>query len=115
MAMYSGAVSARLALERVEDIPVLARHFLNLYSDEFKNEKGDISFEAMQKLVKYHWPGNVRELQNVIERAIINSGSSLLGRESIQIPMEESMQKQESLLPQQNLWVTFGSGSAPSV
>ncbi len=57
--------------ERKEDVPLLAKHFLN----EFKNKLGKningISDEAMKVLENYSWPGNIRELKNCIERATI--------------------------------------------
>ena len=57
--------------ERKEDIPLLAAHFLRLFSEEYgKREKG-LSGEAMDLLLQHPWPGNVRELRNVIERMVI--------------------------------------------
>ena len=57
--------------ERKEDIPPLARYFLQRYSKETKKVFTDISADAQQKLLDYAWPGNVRELANVIERSIV--------------------------------------------
>ncbi len=57
--------------DRKDDIPLLAYHFLDLYSKEAKKEIKGISKEAMKLLLEYHWPGNVRELENVIARAVI--------------------------------------------
>ena len=57
--------------ERREDIPLLAYHFLDIYSKEAKKEIKGISKEAIKLLLEYHWPGNVRELENTIERAVI--------------------------------------------
>jgi two-component system response regulator AtoC len=57
--------------DRKEDIPLLAYHFLDLYSKEAKKEIRGISKEAIKLLLEYHWPGNVRELENTIERAVI--------------------------------------------
>ncbi len=56
--------------QRTEDIPLLARHFLERFSREMNKSIARISEEAMGRLVKYAWPGNVRELENVIERAV---------------------------------------------
>jgi two-component system response regulator HydG len=57
--------------ERQEDIPLLAQHFLDRYSD--KNGKRVKGFTplAMDMLLKHSWPGNVRELENAVERAVI--------------------------------------------
>ncbi len=57
--------------ERVEDIPVLTRHFLRIYVAKHRRPGTRISVEAVDRLVHYHWPGNVRELGNVIEHAVI--------------------------------------------
>jgi DNA-binding NtrC family response regulator len=64
--------------DRKEDIPLLAYHFLDLYSKEAKKEIKGISKEAMASLLEYHWPGNVRELENVIERAVIMTEGEFL-------------------------------------
>jgi DNA-binding NtrC family response regulator len=57
--------------ERREDIPDLARHFVEHFSREIKRRAPEIAPEAMDRLVAYAWPGNVRELANVIERALV--------------------------------------------
>ena len=70
--------------ERTGDIPVLAEHFLKIYSKKYKKNVTRINNEAMNKLSQYHWPGNVRELQHAIERALIMSDSdTLLGGDFI--------------------------------
>lgn len=57
--------------ERSEDVPLLAKHFLDKYSH--KNEKifVDIHPDALVCLMNYDWPGNVRELENVMERVVV--------------------------------------------
>ncbi len=57
--------------ERITDIPLLARHFLEGICAETGKIVDDFSEEAMSVLRAYHWPGNVRELQNVVERAVL--------------------------------------------
>jgi two-component system, NtrC family, response regulator AtoC len=57
--------------DRREDIPTLARHFLQRFAREVKKNVSGISKEALGKLSAYDWPGNVRELANVIERAVV--------------------------------------------
>ena len=57
--------------ERREDIPLLARHFMERLSHELGKEIGDISEGALKVLMDYNWPGNVRELENAVERAIV--------------------------------------------
>ena len=58
--------------ERPSDIPLLAEHFLEKYTQETKKSR-TLSAEAMQALQAYDWPGNVRELENAIERAVVLS------------------------------------------
>jgi two-component system nitrogen regulation response regulator NtrX len=57
--------------ERKEDIPVLARHFLNEFAQQYSRRPKEITDEAIDTLMRYSWPGNVRELRNVIERIVI--------------------------------------------
>lgn len=61
--------------ERKEDIPLLARHFMEKASATHKRQVKNITAQAMEKLLKHPWHGNVRELQNVIERAVVLSRS----------------------------------------
>jgi two-component system response regulator PilR (NtrC family) len=56
--------------ERKEDIPLLARHFLERFRRIMEKPVEGISPEAMRKLESYDWPGNVRELENTMERAV---------------------------------------------
>ncbi len=60
-----------LLRERKEDIPLLAEHFLNRFSQETNKPIDQISREAMDEMMLYEWPGNVRELKNAIERAVV--------------------------------------------
>jgi formate hydrogenlyase transcriptional activator len=57
--------------DRVEDIPMLVRHFTQKFAQRMKKQIETIPSEAMKALQTYHWPGNVRELENFIERAVI--------------------------------------------
>ena len=63
---------------RREDIPLLAEHFLRRFSAEHRRTSR-LSTEAMRRLESYEFPGNVRELENIIERAVALSSSSLIG------------------------------------
>jgi len=58
-------------LERKEDIPELAEHFLKMYSTLKNGKKKTITEGALKKLMQHDWPGNVRELKNIIERLVI--------------------------------------------
>ena len=57
--------------ERREDIPLLARHFLERIARELGREVNEICESALRVLMDYNWPGNVRELENAIERAVV--------------------------------------------
>jgi DNA-binding NtrC family response regulator len=57
--------------ERLEDLPLLAEHFLREQVQRTGQKKKRLSREALGKLLKYHFPGNVRELKNLLERASI--------------------------------------------
>jgi len=63
---------------RLEDIPVLGRHFLQQYGVKLHRSCTDIDQESLERLIRYAWPGNVRELENVIERAMILSHEPVL-------------------------------------
>jgi PAS domain S-box-containing protein len=75
-----------------ESIPMLARHFLNLFREKMKRNIYGISDQAMKVLVNYAWPGNVRELRHVIERACVLCTGPTISLEhfpeDIQNPME---------------------------
>jgi len=60
--------------DRREDIPLLARHFLESFRNSMGKKIDGISPEAMRRLESYDWPGNVRELENTIERAVALEG-----------------------------------------
>jgi DNA-binding NtrC family response regulator len=68
--------------ERIEDIPLLAEHFLQRYGQKYKRQGMKIDKSVMTKLKSYHWPGNIRELQHAVERAVILSdGKSIQSAE----------------------------------
>src|SRR5919198_6587205 len=64
--------------ERLQDIPLLAAHFLQKYARENHKEIVAIHQEAIEHLMGYDWPGNVRELENVIERAVVLAKGSVI-------------------------------------
>jgi DNA-binding NtrC family response regulator len=57
--------------EHKEDIPLLAEHFLQRFTQETNKPIDKIGREAMDEMMLYDWPGNVRELENAIERAVV--------------------------------------------
>jgi formate hydrogenlyase transcriptional activator len=70
--------------ERVEDIPLLVRHFAQHFARRMNRTIETISSDAMESLVRYQWPGNIRELENVMERAVILSSGPVL-----KVPLED--------------------------
>jgi DNA-binding NtrC family response regulator len=73
--------------ERVEDIPLLAEHFIKKYCDLNHFALKMLSKSAMSKLIRLPWPGNVRELENTIERSVVLSDKNVI--EEYEISTEE--------------------------
>lgn len=69
--------------DRREDIPALARRFINYYKYRIGREVSQISEAAMQALCRYDWPGNVRELMNVIERSMLIGKTDEIGLQNL--------------------------------
>jgi len=69
--------------QRKEDVPALVNHFIDKYARENEKPVAGISPEALQALMDYDWPGNVRELENVIERGVVLTTASRIGRDLI--------------------------------
>jgi transcriptional regulator with PAS, ATPase and Fis domain len=72
---------------RPDDIPILARHFIDLHS---AGRPYELTYDAIEAMTKYAWPGNVRELENAIKRGMALAGAS--GKLSVRhlIPGSES-------------------------
>ncbi len=70
--------------ERKEDIPALARMFLERFSSKYHRSLSVLSPDAVSALKEYRWSGNIRELQNCIEKAVILSEGSVLTAKDIQ-------------------------------
>ncbi len=75
--------------ERKEDIVILARYFLDKYSNEIGKNVKFIDDGAMRLLMDYYWPGNVRELQNIIERAVLITESNTIFPEHLPEGLKE--------------------------
>ena len=69
--------------QRREDIPYLAKHFLQQRLKEENRPQQDFTKETLEILAKYHWPGNVRELENVVEQAIVWSSGTAVAPEHL--------------------------------
>lgn len=64
--------------DRVDDIPILASHFLKLNSEKYGKKGLKFTTHTLEKLSNYQWPGNVRELQHAVEKAVIMTEGNLL-------------------------------------
>jgi DNA-binding NtrC family response regulator len=71
--------------ERLDDVPQLAAHFLQLFAAEMGQPSPGISRAAVAALQAYDYPGNIRELKNIIERALIGSGGAMILPEHLQL------------------------------
>lgn len=69
--------------DRAQDIPLIARHFIERYAKEFGKFVDDLHPAAVTELVAYPWPGNVRELRNVMERAVMLAKGDRIGRNDV--------------------------------
>ncbi|KAA3614089.1 MAG: sigma-54-dependent Fis family transcriptional regulator [Calditrichaeota bacterium] len=72
--------------DRFQDIPLLVRHFLEKYADQYKKEIPALSPDALNKLEKYPFPGNVRELENIIEKTIILTDHNPILADDLMLP-----------------------------
>jgi len=77
--------------DRKEDLILLVRHFIKQYNKKTGKDIKGISDEALQSLMSYHWPGNIRELENLMERSILLSKSSIL--EEIPLPVTKEIKE----------------------
>ncbi|MGQ9858551.1 MAG: sigma-54-dependent transcriptional regulator [Thermodesulfobacteriota bacterium] len=64
--------------QRMEDVPLLAQHFVERYASKLGKRGMRISPETMEALLSHSWPGNVRELENTIQRALILARSDTI-------------------------------------
>jgi len=69
--------------ERVEDIPLLVRFFINKFNKSMGKSVRRVSEDAMDVLMNHSWPGNIRELENVIERAVVIAETDTLTSEDL--------------------------------
>ncbi len=69
--------------ERVDDIPLLARHFIDKYNKKFGCTIQRFTPESKKEMLRYAWPGNVRELENVIQREVVLADTDVLHLENL--------------------------------
>lgn len=73
--------------ERKEDVPFLAKHFLDRFAADSGRAGIELAQDALDKLLAYHWPGNVRELENVIERSLLLCTADTLRAADVKLDM----------------------------
>lgn len=74
--------------ERIDDLPILAKEFLNEGNRELGKKVKDISSEALQKIMTYQWPGNIRELKHVLKRAVLLCAGDTINVNDIQFEFQ---------------------------
>jgi transcriptional regulator with GAF, ATPase, and Fis domain len=112
---------------RIEDIPELAKFFIDKYARKFGRRFETISKDTMQILQAYHWPGNVRELEHVIERSVITSPDMVFQivdqLEHKPVEMKEGTQKKFETMAREHIlqvlqktsWKIEGEGGAAAI
>ena len=83
--------------DRVEDIPLLAEHFLKKHSSKYNKNQLKLSEQASQSLLNYLWPGNVRELSHVMERAVLLSTDNVISAAALNLGEKRSPNKSQQL------------------
>jgi sigma-54 specific flagellar transcriptional regulator A len=78
--------------EHLEDIPVLAEHFLVLFNKRYHRQVRKYTPEAISLLQQYFWPGNIRELRNVLERVYVETTADVIGRKAFDEWVQERAQ-----------------------
>jgi DNA-binding NtrC family response regulator len=90
-------INIPLLRDRIDDVEILAEHFLQKYVQKYKKNIKGISAAAFKKLRLYSWPGNVRELQHALERAVILSESKVLQANDFMLKAPQSVNDEGTL------------------
>jgi two-component system response regulator HydG len=83
----------------MDDVPILAMHFLRKYAARESSAMAGISDEAMDLLLGYSWPGNVRELENAIERAVVLGEGERIRPQDLPPQVHKRADDQRPLVP----------------
>ena len=70
--------------DRIDDIPALAHHFINIYNRKSGKKIIGLSDKVLKNMMAYHWPGNIREFENLIERSVLLTKGTII--EEISLP-----------------------------
>jgi two-component system response regulator HydG len=83
--------------ERREDIPLLAQHFVQIFSKRNRKEIKGFTPQAMDRMIRHPWPGNVRELMNAVERGVVLSRSDLIDQDALPLlPLQDQQEADSS-------------------
>jgi DNA-binding NtrC family response regulator len=80
--------------ERMDDIPALVHHFINMYNRKSGKKITGLSEKALRSLEAYHWPGNIRELEHLIERSVLLAKGTII--EDLLLP---AIQGKDGVIP----------------
>jgi transcriptional regulator with GAF, ATPase, and Fis domain len=83
--------------DRMEDIPVLAHHFINMYNRKSGKKITGLSDKVLKNMMAYSWPGNIRELEHLIERSVLLAKGTII--EDLALP---TIRKQEASIDSQH-------------
>jgi PAS domain S-box-containing protein len=75
--------------ERLDDLPLLVKHFCHLFSERFKKEIDGVSNDVLKTFMSYAWPGNVRELEHIIEHAFVLCRGRVIALEHLPSELRE--------------------------
>lgn len=89
--------------ERMEDLPILADHFIKCGREKLGVDVNGIDHDALKVLSAYPWPGNVRELENAIERAMVMADGEMLTESDLPPEVGKSLQECAIKLPEGDL------------
>jgi len=81
--------------DRPDDIPILARFFLEKFARDLAREPGELADDTIEALQRYAWPGNVRELRNLMERIAVLASGPVVRASDLRAMMPSSMQIEE--------------------
>ena len=83
--------------ERKKDIPLLAEHFLRIFSSKLNGQVTGMNNEFLDALIHHEWKGNIRELKNIVERAVILTNGSELNLASLPLDFQATPKKGHTL------------------
>ena len=79
--------------ERMDDLPLIVNHFIELFNKKFNKEIRQFSSQAFDILMEYEWPGNIRELENVIEHCFVLCNGKIIQVECLPKRLREQKKK----------------------